>query len=321
MSEAIYLRDECEFRKTAAAAIVAGEVHQNSNGRAMVYTGLAPAVSGDRTNWREEGIFTVPKTVGVVITDGQEVFWDHSANSATFKTANDRDFFLGSAVGDAASADTTIAVNINVKPRYLIDLQADPFLTTVVKTVVGSTTVEIPHVEAHGGAQHLILGTTAEAQKVDLLSEQAFAVGSKWIAEFVCNVLTNSDNAAGDFSLGLANATHASDADAIAESCFIHTNGADLNLYAESDDGTTEVNATDTTVDFVVGTPFHVVIDGRNLADLQIYIDGVLILGSTVFKLDAATGPLKLLAHLEKTADDSPGTYAINRMRVRTMQQ
>jgi hypothetical protein len=45
------------------------------------------------------------------------------------------------------------------------------------------------------------------------------------------------------------------------------------------------------------------------------------MLGAEVFKLDAATGPLKLLAHIEKTSDDETADYRINYLRVRTMQQ
>ena len=163
----------------------------------------------------------------------------------------------------------------------------------------------------------MIFGTTAEAQKVDLLSTRGFAVESNWIVDGVVNVITNGDAAAVDFNIGVANATHATDADSITESCFLHIDGAAVDIFAESDDGTTEVAATDTTVNFTAGTQFYFIIDGRDTADIQIYINGVLMLPSSVFKLNAATGPLKLLAHLEKSSDDSPGTFSIDRFRVR----
>lgn len=316
MPEAIlYQEGDCTLDYTAVAAVTGGQVVQLRDGRAgVVPTDLDAAALGSAST---EGIYTVTKAVDLVWVDGMEIWWDHSANAAVLRPANDKDFYLGAAYGDATAAATTGKVLLNVKPTYLIDLQSDAFQTIIVKTVVGSTTVEVPDVKQRGGSQSMVLGTTAEAQKVDLLSTRAFAVGSKWIVDGIVNVIVNSDNAAGDFNIGVANATHASDADSITESCFIHTNGNDLNLYAESDDGTTEVAATDTTVDFAVGTQFHFLMDGRNLADIQIYINGVLVLGSTVFKLDAATGPMKLLAHLEKTSDDSPGTYNIDKLRVR----
>lgn len=316
MSEAdLYQEGDSVVDYTAVAAVTGGQVVQIRDGRAAVIpTDLEAAEVGSACT---EGIYTVAKTASVVFVDGQELWWDHSANSATILPANDKDFYLGTAYGDATSAATTAKVSLNVRPQYLIDLHDSAFQTIVVKSVVGSTTVEVPDVKQRGGSSSLILGTTAEAQKVDLLSTRGFAVGSKWIVDGIVNVITNSDNAAGDFNIGVASATHATDAGAIAESCFIHTNGNDLNIYAESDDGTTEVAETDTTIDFAVGTPFHFLIDGRNTSDIQIYINGVLVLGSTVFTLAAATGPLKLLAHLEKTSDDSPGTYNIDALRVR----
>lgn len=294
---------------TAEAAYSGGAVIQLRDGRAAVLP--VDVASGAKGGAITDAIVEVQKTASIVILDGGKVYWDHSANKAHFKPVNDRDFYLGTAVGDAASADTTLKVALNHKPHYIFDSTRDLVDSVVVKTVVGSTTVEVPNVKNLAGAIRLELGTTAEAQKVDALSKRGFAKGAKAIAEFIINVVTNSDNAAGDINFGIANATHASDADAITESCFIHMDGASLNILAESDDGTTEVAATDTTVDAVAGTPFEVWIDTRNLADIQIYIDGVLVLGSTVFKLDAATGPLFWLAHIEKTSDDSPGLWLV----------
>lgn len=325
MADATFIRGRDDNRVTAAAAIASGEVWQLADGRAAVLTGLGAAASGDRVNFTTTGQHTVTKTASVVITDGQPVYWDHSANSATYAPASDRDFYLGCAVGDAASADTTLAVNLNVWPQYKIEMgrnkESDEFLTVVVKTVVGSTTVEVPDVKWRPGSASMIFGATAEAQKVDLLSQQGFAVGSNWIVEGGFNVIDDGDATAIDFNVGVANATHATDADSITESCFLHLDGNTLDLYAESDDGTTEVAAADTTVNIVLGTPVHFVMDGRNPADIQIYVNGVLMLGSTVFKLDAATGPLKLLAHLEKTSDDTTADYRINYLRVRTAEQ
>lgn len=323
MADALFLKDHTTTNQTLAAAVAAGDIWQLPDGRACVFpTTLA---SGALGAGQTEGHYTVTKTASVVITKGQPVYWDHSANSATYAPASDKDFFLGTAVEDAASADTTMVVNLNVRPSYKIEMGRnsleDEFLTVVVKTVVGSTTVEVPKLEYWPGAARMTFGATAEAQKVDLLSQQGFAVGSNWIVEGGFNIIDDGDATAIDFNIGVANATHASDADSITESCFLHLDGNTLDLFAESDDGTTEVAATDTTTNIVLGTPVHFVIDGRNPADIQIYVNGVLQLGSTVFVLTAATGPLKLLAHLEKTSDDTTADYRVNYLRVRTMEQ
>ena len=318
MEATIYQDDVAALDFTPAAAITGGQVVQLPCGRAAVcQRDIAAGVKGAA---RVRGIFTVAKTADINLLDGQKVYWDHSANTATYAPASDRDFLIGCAVGDSLAAATTVNVNLNVLPHYKIDLHRDEFLCVPVKTVVGSTTVEVPHLQQYGGATRMLFGATAEAQKLDLLSGQGFALASNWIAEGAFNVLNDGDAAAIDFNIGVANGTHDSDADAITESVFLHLDGNALDLLAESDDGTTEVNATDTTVNIALGTPVRFVIDGRDPSDIQIYVNGVLVLGSTVFTLAAATGPLKLLAHLEKSSDDTVADYRILDLCVRTME-
>jgi predicted RecA/RadA family phage recombinase len=313
MPEAIYRQEGCQLDYTPVAAMTGGQVIQLADGRAAVVpTDIAAGMLGAV---QVEGVYLVAKTANIVILDGGKVYWDHSANAAHFKKANDKDFYLGVAVGDAASSDTTMLVAINVEPRYVVDCARDPVDSVLVLTA------GTPLMIQQGGTQVLKFSATAEAQKIDVLSKDGFAVGANAIVEFAVEVVDNGDAAAPDFNIGVANATHASDADAITESCFVHIDGNALDILAESDDGTTEVAATDTTVNYAEGTRFEGWIDLRNPADIQIYIDGVLVLGATVFKLDAATGPLKLLAHLEKSSDDTPGEFHVDWLRARIAEQ
>ncbi|MDQ3288920.1 MAG: hypothetical protein M3Q42_11820 [Pseudomonadota bacterium] len=293
--------------------LLAGEIIQLPDGRAGYVDGLKTLLAGETASVRVRGRVTVAKTASVVLLDGGDVIWDHSANSATFPVAtNDKDFHLGAVRGDAASAATTMVVDLNEKARGIIDLQSAPFATAVV-AAAGA-----PYSRMQGGAHGAGLTTTAEAQKLDLLSKRSFPVNSNWIVEAVVEVVTNATADVGDLNVGVANATHASDADVITESVFAHFDmGADLNLDAESDDGTTEVAATDTTVDWVLGTPVHVVIDGRDHEDIQIIINGVLVLAATTFTLAAATGPLKALFHFEKSVHASPGEVRLDKLQVR----
>jgi hypothetical protein len=215
-----------------------------------------------------------------------------------------------------ASATTTCVVNLNVKPHYEVDFLRDGGDTAIILTA------GTPYIYSRGASMEAGFSLTAEAQKLDWLSKRSFTIASNWILEAVIDVVTNADADVGDLNIGVANGTHASDCDSITESCFFHFDmGADLNLDAESDDGTTEVAATDTTVNWAVGTPIHLVIDGRDPTDIQMYVNGVLVLGSTTFTLTAATGPLKALFHLEKSANDSPGIVQLDMLRVRTAEQ
>jgi len=315
MPEAQFYQDGCALDYTADAAITGGEVIQCRDGRAGVVK--RDAASGDLTalSVNPGDVYTITKTSGVVILDGGKVYWDHSANAATFKAISDRDFYVGVAVGDAASTDTTLKVAFNIEPVYYFDSTRDHVTSVVTKTVVGSTTVEIPNVKNLAGAIRLELGTTAEAQCVDAMSKKTFAIGSNFIAEFLINVVVNADASAGDLNFGVASGTSTTDFDAVAECVAVHIDGGSANINAQSDDGSTAVAAADSTLDLTAGTPFEVWIDGRNPSDVKVYVDGVRIMDGTTGAAKTfilATGPYVWIAHMEKTSDDSPGTVLVS---------
>lgn len=323
MADASYVRGDSDYRVTLAAAASAGEVRQLSNGLAAVLQGLNAAASGDQRSFKTEGQFTLTKTSGVVLLDGGRAFWDHSANAVTFRKVNDRDFYVGTVVGDAASADTECVVNLNVDPKPTINLLTDGALSVATGTAAAGG-FGLPAIR--GGVPSLSLTATNEAQCVDLLSVDRVAVAANGIAEFVVRLGANGSTSDVDLNFGLANGTSTTDADAITESVFFHIDGGSLNVMAESDDGTTEVNATDTTVDITAGSAvanrLECWIDTRNPADIQLYIDGVNVLPATVFTLAAATGPIGLLAHLEKTSGTATaGPVYFDRAELRTMEQ
>jgi predicted RecA/RadA family phage recombinase len=308
MAEAVYLNPGVSIDYTPTVAMTAGEVRQLPDGRA----GFAPTeiAATKKGALIVSGIATLEKTATMVMLKGSRVFWDHSANKAHLLQVNDKDFYIGIVQADAASADTTVKVALNADPRYTISL-ADGFSSIPISTAGW------PHIIGSGEGVNLIFDVAAEAQKLDALSARGFAPAHDGIVEALIQINTNGDDAAFDFNCGLANATHATDADSITESLFVHIDGASLNIMMESDDGTTEVASTDTTVDAVLATPFLVQWDLADNTDIQAYIDGVNVLPASVFKLNAATGPLKLLAHMEKTANNSPGNFSILRLGYR----
>lgn len=300
---------------TPAAALSAGEPISLPDGRAGVPANDIAA--GDLGGVRVKGIFEGTKTSGQVFLDGQELWWDHSANALVYTPANDDDFYVGMAYGDAASTATTAKVVLNAKPNYIVDLKGGPGNVGAFDHVP-VLTAGTPSLAMVGSTARAAFSATAEAQKLDLLSKRSFPTDSNWILEAIVEVSTNADADVADLNIGVANGTHASDADSITESVFFHFDmGADLNLDAESDDGTTEVAATDTTVDWAVGTPVHLMIDGRDETDIQMYVNGSLVLSGSTFTLAAATGPLKALFHLEKSSNDSPGVVELDKLTVR----
>lgn len=311
MAEATYRNPGISVDYTPATAMTAGEVRQMPDGRAC----FAPTAiaAGKLGAVMVDGVVEVAKTASMVMLKGSRVFWDASANKAhLLHVSNTTDFYLGVVQETAASAAATVKVAINANPKYTIDL-GDGFWSVPV-----STAGNMQQVIGHKEGVSFVLDATSEAQKHDALSNLGIAVNTPCLveSEIVVNLALSTSDV--DLNVGLANATHATDAGDITESLFIHIDGGDLNINAESDDGSTEVNAKDTTIDHVVGTPFLAQWDLSDWEDIQLYINGVNVLPDSVFKLNAATGPLKLLAHIEKAAGTAVGNVTIRRLGLRT---
>lgn len=318
MPDAFQTADWDKQRVTIAAGVSKGELWSLGNGQAA-FIPDAPHNSGDQPDFQISGVCTVTKANGVKFLDGGRVYWDHSANAATYKPVNDRDFYIGTSFGDWEAGDLTMQVNLNAQQSNLIDFNRDAFDTVLVGTqAVGG----FGEWKLRGGARKANITATNEAQKIDMLSQFAFSKTANAIIEGIVNVRDDGSGTVVDVSIGIANDTHASDAGAITESCFIHLDANDVNIYAESDDNAAgEVAATDTTIDYTAGTPFEFWIDTRNPADIQIYINAALVLGASTFTLDAATGPFKLLIHVEKSSSTDTYELDVNRFVARLMEQ
>lgn len=301
MAQAIFVQCGESVDWVADAAYSSGDIIQLRDGRAGVVS--VDVASGGTVGVYVDGIFKVTKTTSMYVLPGSRLFWDHSADAAHLLHRNDRDFYLGTAQEEVAAAGTTVLVALNKEPVYTVSLEHG-YQSLIVQTA------GFPYTQGQGKGVAVAFSATNEAQKADALSHRGMAAAAEGIVDCLICVNVAGDNAALDFNAGLANNTHATDADSITESLFVHIDGASTNIALESDDGTTEVAATDTTLDFTAGTPFLVQFDLRDLTDIQAYIDGVNVLPSSVFKLNAATGPLKALVHMEKTADDSPGNIS-----------
>jgi hypothetical protein len=325
MPEAIFVRDWDQTRITLAASTGAGELRQLADGRAGFYDEDAGASTGDKVLITSSGQVTLPKANGVVLLDGGRACWDHSASAITYKASNDRDFFAGSIVGDYASGDTQVVVNLNVEPRYLIDLSRGGPEDAFIAALVGTVAVSGCNIFRRGSAHNFIHSSTNEAQKLDLLSVNGFAPGANWIVEGAFRVISDGAGTAVDVNLGIASATHATDFDSIAEHLAIHLDANNTNINIQSKDGTTTVAAADTTTDYTESSTLanrvEFWLDGRDPADIQCYVNAALQLGGSTFRLDNAVGPLFLLAHLEKTAAADTYELALDWLRVRIAEQ
>lgn len=322
MSEATYSRDPDKFKLLLAATGDAYVVWQLPSGEAAFLDRSSAVSSGSYAeDFRTRGKVTIAKATSVVLLPGQEVYWDHSANNVTYKRVNDRDFFAGTVTDGATSAATTVEIDLNKSQRFVVDVVNDPHSTVIVGTQVLNTM----GVLRRGSSHTMILNATSEAQKMDILSIDGFDVTANWIVEASFRVPSDGAGTVVDVSVGLANATHATDADSITEHCLIHLDANNTNINAQSKVTAATVTATDTTTDYVEGSAVanrvHVLMDGRDQADIQIYVNGVLVLGSTVFRLDGAVGPMFLLAHIEKTSSTDAYEFALDTLRCWTSEQ
>jgi predicted RecA/RadA family phage recombinase len=301
MAEANYVQDGMMLDYTPDAAIAAGQVIQLADGRAaFAPTAIAAGVLGAV---QVCGIVEVEKTTSMVLLDGLDCYWDHSANKAHYKKVNDRDFFLGVVKGDAASAATTVKVALNVQPVWDIDINRDAYLSVPTGTqVVGA----FGHVKPFGGARGLQLTATNEAQCIDILSVDRFDKNANAIVKAIFRLGTNGSTSDVDFNIGIANGTSTTDADAITEHVLFHIDGGALTILAQSKDGTTTVSATTTGVSATAGSAvadrFELWIDTRTTTSVKLYVNGAAVATGSTFRIDGATGPFGLLAHLEKVS-------------------
>lgn len=320
MAEANFYQDGDYIDWTPAVAVAAGDMIQLEDGRAA-FANDAIAV-GVKGQLQVKGVVNCAKTTSMVLLTGGRVYWDASASKCHFRKVNDRDYYVGRVAVDAASADTTAYVTLNIDPSYDIRMARDAFLSVPTGTKAAGA---FGYPKPLGGAQVLELTATSEAQCIDMLSVDRFAVASNPIAEFILRVDANGSDNTVDINLGFANGTSTTDADAVTEHVFIHIDGGSTNINAQSKDGTTTVTSTDTTTDITAGTAVanrnEFWMDARDPSDVQIYVDGVLVLGSTVFDLSHATGPIGLLAHIEKTSGTATGRITVDEMRCRLMEQ
>lgn len=315
----VTLSSQDQTRLTLEASLSAGEIVQLPDGRAGVYDSSSAAVAGDQVSPRTNGLFTVTKVTGVVILKGGDVWWDHSANNATYKRNNDRDFLLGTAQADAASADASVSVNLNSQGRYEIDIMRDPFVTAIVGTqALGGLALN-----NRGGSLNVVISSTNEAQKVDALSKASFSKDANAIVEFIFAVPSDGAGTVVDVSVGIASATHATDADSITQHLLMHLDANTADIRFQSKDGTTTVASTDSTIDYTEGgtNQVHVWFDLRSVGDPQVYVNGALVCDAAVFSQSAAASEFKLLMHVEKTASTDTYEFDLDRLRVRTSQQ
>jgi predicted RecA/RadA family phage recombinase len=311
MAEAVSYQQGDIISFTTVAAVSAGEVLQVPDGRVGV--AIAARDAGELASCEITGIKKLAKTANEIYVPGQRLYWDASASAVTaVPPITAADFFVGCATNDAAAADTVAEVAINTDWEGSIDQRTATFAVLPVLTAGDPRGYQI------GGGLRFTIDATNEAQKIDALSHKAVALDSDWIfmAEVVIDAAAGS---ATDISIGVADGTHATDFQSVATLCTIHVDGGSQNILVQSDDGTTDVAPIDSTIDWTAAVPFALAIDGRNPADIKLYINGIReTASSTTLALAAAASGLKACVHIEKTASTDVATVTVSNMKVMT---
>ncbi len=322
MAEARDTRDFGKERLLLAATLDAFQVIQTPSGMAGFHDSPTAAASGSYVEVKTRGSAKLAKTTSMVLLAGGRAYWDHSANAVSYRKNADRDFYVGRVAIDATSAETTVEVLLNEDPRYDRDIVRDGYISVLVGT---SAVSGFGYPVNLGGALVFELTATSEAQKVDALGVDGFATGANAIIEGAFRVISDGAGTVVDVSMGIANGTDASNADTITESIFIHLDANNTTINAESDDGTTEVAATNTTTTYAEGSALasrkEFWLDMRNPADVQVYVEGVLVLDATTFNVNAAVGPWFLLVHVEKSSAADTYKLAVDWLRARFSEQ
>jgi hypothetical protein len=315
VSDATYVRDWNRPRYIAQGSVATGRLWQTRDGRAGYFPGTTAAAVTDNILEKTSDQVSVPFNSAINILDGGPVYWDRTNLYATYlRVGANRGFLLGSAIGDNLLSATG-TVNLNVPPRYDVDLFRDPFTTAIVKTAGA------PAINWRGGAADMLLDATSEAQKVDALSNDGIITGSKGIVEFAVKVINGGASTHTKFYIGLANATHATDPTAVTEYIYFEIDSNVTTINALASDGTNTLAKTSTTVTYTAGTRFEGWIDLRDPTHIKLYLNGVQVLISTTISLAAGASNLFLLAWLGKTSSTDTMEVEVDWFKVRTAEQ
>jgi predicted RecA/RadA family phage recombinase len=296
---------------TTVAAVSAGEILQVPDGRAGV--AIATTLAGGVVSCQITGIHKIEKTTNEIYVPGQRLYWDASASKVTaVPPITAADFFVGCAANDATASATVAEVELDKDWEGSVDQRSATF------AVSSTLTAGDPRVAQVGAGMRFVLDATNEAQMISALSHKAVALDSDWIflAEVVLDAAAGS---ATDISIGVADGSHASDFQSVATLCTIHIDGGTADILVQSDDGTTDVAPIDSNLNWASATPFALAIDGRDPADIKLYVNGIRETATgTTLALAAAASGLKACVHIEKSSSTNTADVTVANMKILT---
>ncbi|HUU84624.1 MAG TPA: hypothetical protein VM243_14085 [Phycisphaerae bacterium] len=182
------------------------------------------------------------------------------------------------------------------------------------KTVDVGDATEGVVADAHGGEFALALAATDEAEDAVLYQGDAknFDIDSKLIVEFRAKVVSPGSGVTAVFGLA---GDHDLDKDSIAQNAWFRLVGG-LDLLLETDDGTTDVDDVDTTVNLISGTYNTFRIDLTDPSDVKFFVDNIRVGSSTTFDMSGFSGRLQPYFSLDKGSGTGTAVLTLDWVRV-----
>lgn len=190
----------------------------------------------------------------------------------------------------------------------------------IAKSILGTG---LSQLDAEDGGITMTFDAVAEVALNSLRqSNEVFPVDKGITFECDLVVADKGDNAALDIDWGLGTALTANSeasidhADMVQLACF-HMDGNSDDIYAQSDDNTTDVAAVDTTINndstTDVSKNFKIIV--RPSGAVEFWVNNARVLASTTFAL-LSTSVVAPFVNMEKTSDDTTATLNLYRLRV-----
>lgn len=176
----------------------------------------------------------------------------------------------------------------------LLQAASGTLVAPLTKAVQGSATGDFLN-DAAGGVYSLATAAVSEAEAAQLTFGDQNVINPAFAPVFEARVRVNIPGAtiSADerWVVGLCSdhTTAQASLDNTVSNLWFRGEGANLNIYTESDDGTTDTDDTDTTVDYVDNTWMVFKIDCTDRSAILFYIDGVLVATKSAPLLSAST--------------------------------
>lgn len=159
-----------------SAAVDAGEVIAVTGVGACI--ALAAYDANATGAYAKVGIFKLPITSGVSITQGQEVYWDVSANKVQALASIDQsaDVYLGQAVKAGTAAGGYVEVDINARKNGLDSISIEHLDSGIAPSNVMIVVAAGAHTTAGGDTSETI--TNAAILSTDFIMAHLISIGA-----------------------------------------------------------------------------------------------------------------------------------------------